>query len=93
MYVRSNMDFQLQYANPKASSLAENETLIDPFKTLLTVDYGDAAIIGLSLERSMAEIRRVAYEIAKAGAVAGARGAEVPEVSGGLLSAFVAAVG
>jgi agmatinase len=43
--------------------------LIDPFETLLAVDYGDTNVLGLSNERSQEELRRMCYEIAEAGAI------------------------
>jgi agmatinase len=68
-YVRSNMDFIVNYADPKNSGFHEYETLIDPFETLLAVDYGDVSVLGLSNERSQEELRRMTYEIAEAGAI------------------------
>ena len=60
--------------------------MVDPFKELNIVDYGDAPIDYLSMERSMSPVRRMVREIADAGAipfiVGGDHSLELPNVAG-----------
>ncbi len=44
-------------------------TMVDPFRELTMVDYGDAGIDMLSAIRSATEVRRLVREIAEAGAI------------------------
>ncbi|NOZ37848.1 MAG: agmatinase [Gammaproteobacteria bacterium] len=46
-----------------------SETQVDPFEELVIVDYGDAAVDPLSVERSLASIRDTVAGAARAGAV------------------------
>ncbi len=44
-------------------------TMVSPFNELNIVDYGDVAVDGLSLERSVGHIREIVREIATAGTI------------------------
>ena len=67
--VRYNRDWG-GYGDPKFPlSWIEYETLINPFGTLNTVDYGDAGMNPYSQTRTLEEIRRITREIAEAGAI------------------------
>ena len=68
LFVRSAwMDFHIFYSG-NDNVFVDHETLISPSEYITFVDYGDAPYIG-DVERSSAEVRRVAYEIAEAGAI------------------------
>jgi formimidoylglutamase len=49
--------------------LTNATTRTKPFETLRVVDYGDAAVDGMSIERSMEPIRTLVREIAEVGAI------------------------
>jgi len=50
-------------------NLPHMHTMISPFNELTIVDYGDVAVDGLSLERSLEHIRSMVREVATAGSI------------------------
>lgn len=57
------------YGGTGMSNLPHMHTMVSPFNELNIVDYGDVAVDGLSLERSLEHIRAMVREVATAGSI------------------------
>jgi formimidoylglutamase len=57
------------YGGRGMTSLPHMHTMVSPFNELTIVDYGDVAVDGLSLERSLEHIRSMVREVAAAGSI------------------------
>jgi len=57
------------YGGTGMVNLPHMHTMVSPFNELTIVDYGDIAVDGLSLERSLEHIRTMVREVAAAGSI------------------------